>query len=182
MPGSRLLAAAVLLTLAVACGEDEPSGVISPVPENLDEFELSSPAFEDGGPIPEEFSCDGDDLSPPIEWSGVPDGTAELLLTLVDPDTPSGVFTHWSVFSMDPSSDGAPQDAVPEGALQGTNDFGEASYGGPCPPEGQAHTYIFTLAALPEPSGLASGASPSEVDSALQRAVATTTLTGTYPA
>jgi phosphatidylethanolamine-binding protein (PEBP) family uncharacterized protein len=86
------------------------------------------------------------------------------------------------VFSIDPSSTGSPEGARPEGASEGTNDFGEVGYGGPCPPDGESHRYIFTLGALPKPSGLEAGASPSEVDAILQRAVATTTLTGSYPA
>lgn len=175
-------AATLLVLVAVACSDDEPSGLVSPVPADLDEFDLASPAFEDGGSIPEEFSCDGADVSPPLEWAGVPNGTAELMLTLLDPDAPSGVFTHWTVFAIDPSSEGAPQGALPEGALQGNNDFGGVGYGGPCPPPGPAHRYVFTLAALSEPSGLSAGASPSDVDSVLQRAVATTTLIGSYPA
>jgi hypothetical protein len=167
--------------LFAACGGDEPSSVVSPIPANLHEFDLTSPAFEEGGPIPEEYSCDGEDVSPPLEWAGVPEGTVELLLTLLDPDVPSGVFTHWTVFSIDPSSPGIPEGGVPEGAVQGLNGFGDAGYGGPCPPPGPAHRYVFTLAALDEPSGLPPGATPSAVDASLQQAVATTTLTGSYP-
>jgi Raf kinase inhibitor-like YbhB/YbcL family protein len=176
------VAGVALLLLAAACGEDEPSSLVSPVPADLDEFDIASPAFKDGGAIPAEFTCDGADVSPPLEWSGVPEGTAELMLTLLDPDTPSGVFTHWTVFSIDPSSEGAHQGAIPDGAFQGANDFGDAAYGGPCPPEGPAHTYVFTLAALPEASELTTGAPPSAVDAVLQRAFATPTLTGSYPA
>ena len=154
---------------------------MSPIPANLHEFDLTSPAFEEGGPIPEKYSCEGEDVSPPLEWAGVPEGTEELLLTLLDPDVPSGVFTHWTVFSIDPSSPGIPEGGVPEGAVQGLNGFGDAGYGGPCPPPGPAHRYVFTLAALDEPSGLSPGATPSAVDASLQQAVATTTLTGSYP-
>jgi Raf kinase inhibitor-like YbhB/YbcL family protein len=176
------LAAASLLLAAVACNGDEPSDLVSPIPADLNEFDISSPAFVDGAPIPPVFTCDGADVSPPLEWSGVPDGTVELMLTLLDPDTPSGVFTHWTVFLIDPASSGSPQGSVPEGALQGTNDFGDAAYGGPCPPRGPAHTYVFTLVALAEPSELTEGAPPSAVDATLEGAVATTTLTGSYPA
>lgn len=176
------LAAVLLVLFAASCNGDEPPAFpISPIPADLDRFDLTSPAFEDGGQIPERYTCDGDDVSPPLRWTGVPEGTAELLLTLLDPDVPSGVFTHWTVFSIDPSSGGAPEGGVPEGAVQGLNEFGETGYGGPCPPPGPAHRYVFTLAALSEPSELSTDATPSAVDAALQQAVATTTLTGSYP-
>jgi Raf kinase inhibitor-like YbhB/YbcL family protein len=176
----RVLVMTSFLAALASCGDAE--GPIGPaVPEGLDEFELSSPAFGEGAPIPEEFSCDGADVSPPLEWGGVPEGTVELLLTVQDPDAPNGVFTHWTVYSIDPEARSLPKDGVPEGALQGLNDFRQPGYGGPCPPPGPAHRYIFTLAALDEPSDLEAGAPPEAVDGVLQRARATTTLTGTYP-
>jgi Raf kinase inhibitor-like YbhB/YbcL family protein len=180
----RELAVAALLMSAVACsGGEQGSGSppISPIPSNLAGFALSSPAFADGEPIPAEFTCDGADVSPPIQWTSVPDGALELVLTLQDPDAPSGVFTHWTVFGIDPATDGSPSGGVPAGALEGTNEFGDAGYGGPCPPEGESHRYFFTLAALSERSELEAGASSSEVDAAVQGATATTTLVGTYP-
>lgn len=180
IPVLRTLLITAFLTALASCGDAE--GPLGPaVPENLDEFELSSPAFDEGGSIPEEFSCDGADLSPPLEWPGVPDGTVELLLTIQDPDAPSGIFTHWTVYAIDPDAGSFPQGGVPEGALEGLNDFRQPGYGGPCPPPGPAHRYIFTLAALDEPSGLDAGAPPEAVDAVLQRARATTTLTGMYP-
>jgi hypothetical protein len=181
----KLAVAALLMSAACGGGNDRtegPRAPISPIPSNLAAFELSSPAFEEGAAIPEEFTCNGADASPPLQWAAVPEGTAELLLTLQDPDAPSGVFTHWTVFAVDPSAGGLPSAEVPSGALQGTNDFGDVGYGGPCPPEGESHRYFFTLAALAEPSGLEAAASPEDVDAVLQRAVATTTLSGTYPA
>jgi Raf kinase inhibitor-like YbhB/YbcL family protein len=173
------VAAILVLLLTGACAEDEPA--IPPIPSNLSEFGLSSPAFEEGGAIPVAYSCDGEDISPPLEWTGVPEGTVELMLTLLDPDTESGVFTHWTVYSIDPSSTGSPEGGIPEGALEGLTDFGETGYGGPCPPEGPPHRYVFTLAALGDPSLLEGGAAPGDVDAALQTAVTTTTLTGVYP-
>jgi hypothetical protein len=180
MQPPRLLAGLALFA-AVACNGDEPDIAISPIPSGLHEFDLTSPAFDEGGPIPERYTCDGEDVSPPLEWTGVPEGTAELVLTFLDPDVPSGVFTHWTIHSIDPSAPGTPEGGVPEGAVQGLNDFGDTGYGGPCPPPGPAHRYVFTLGALAEPSGLSPGAAPSAVDPSLQQATATTTLTGFYP-
>ncbi|MGH2710681.1 MAG: YbhB/YbcL family Raf kinase inhibitor-like protein [Actinomycetota bacterium] len=172
----------ILVLLSAACSGDEaPRPNISPIPSNLGDFKLSSPAFQEGGPVPETYSCEGEDLSPPLEWSGVPDGTAELMLTLLDPDAPGRVFTHWTVFEIEPASGGSAEGTLPDGALEGTNDFGEVGYAGPCPPEGESHRYVFTLAAMAEPSELESGAPPAQVDAILSGAVATTTLTGSYP-
>lgn len=178
------LAVAAFVLVAVACGGDEqaPSTPVSPIPNGLDRFALTSPAFADGESIPEEFTCHGTNVSPPIQWSSVPEGAAELVLTLQDPDASSGVFTHWTVFGIDPATEGSPEGDVPLGALEGTNELGGVGYGGPCPPEGESHRYFFTLAALSEPSGLALGASSAEVDEAVQGATATTTLSGVYPA
>ena len=174
-----------MLVSAVSCvgGDPQESSVpsVSPIPDNLDRFAVTSPAFEEGGPIPREFTCDGEGVSPPLEWSGVPEGTVELILTLLDPDAPAGVFTHWTVYAISPEAAGSPRGGAPEGAAEGLNDFDEVGYGGPCPPEGKPHRYIFTLAALAEPSALFPAEAPAAVDRVLHRAVATTTLTGRYP-
>ena len=177
----RALAALLLSSVACASGGEGPRPSISPIPSDLDAFGLSSPAFPDAGPIPDEFTCHGEDTSPALEWTGVPEGAVELLLTVNDPDAPSGVFTHWTVFAIDPAVDGVPAGAIPRGALEGTNDFGDVGYAGPCPPQGESHRYFFTLAALSTASGLQPGASPSEVDAAVGGATATTTMTGSYP-
>lgn len=175
----RLLLAVLLL---VSCSGDEPGDVtISPVPSDLDAFDLSSSQFQEGGTIPQEYTCEGEGVSPPLEWSGVPEGSEELILTLLDPDTSEGVFTHWTVYAVAPEARGFSVGSLPEGVLEGLNDFGDSGYGGPCPPGDESHRYIFTLAALDDPSFLEAGADPSEVDAILQEAVATTTLTGQYP-
>ena len=171
-----------LLVLASCNGGDEPVDPgVSPIAPDLDQFTLSSPAFEEGGSIPPEFTCDGPGIPPPLEWSGVPEGTVELMFTLLDPEAPDGVFTHWTVYGIPPQSKGLVEGTPPAGASEGFNDFGEAGYGGPCPPDGESHLYVFTLGALGEPSGLEPGADPSAVDAVMQRAVATTTLTAQYP-
>jgi Raf kinase inhibitor-like YbhB/YbcL family protein len=170
------------LILLVSCSGEEPViPRVSPIAPDLDQFTLTSPAFQEGAPIPAEFTCDGEGISPPLQWAGVPDGSVELIITLLDPDAPEGVFTHWTVYGISPPSGGFEEGTVSEGALVGLNDFDEDRYGPPCPPEGESHRYILTLGALTEASGLEPRAEPSAVDAVLQRATATTTLTGQYP-
>lgn len=129
-------------------------------------MQLISPAIESGGKVPAEFTCDGEDVAPPLEWSGVPGDTAELVIHLRDPDAPGGIFTHWIVYGIDPAVTNLGQGSVPEGAREGATDFGRTGYGGPCPPAGPAHRYVFTLLAVSEPLGLDAGASIDDVESA----------------
>jgi Raf kinase inhibitor-like YbhB/YbcL family protein len=122
------------------------------------ELRLKSAAFSNGGPIPRLHTCDGRNLSPPLFWSGVPDGTKSLCLMVDDPDAPRRIFLHWLVTDLPPSllqlSEGIkPRVEMEGGGFQGRNDFGDIGYGGPCPPAG-THNYAFTLYALSEPLGL----------------------------
>lgn len=114
---------------------------------------LSSDAFGPNGTIPERFSCDGENLSPTLSWSGAPQNTAAFALIVDDPDAPSGTFTHWVVYNIPPGVQqlpaGVPQTAhLADGSAQGVNDFRGVGYGGPCPPPGKPHHYRFTLYAL----------------------------------
>ena len=112
-------------------------------------LEVGSSALSDGGTVPIRFTCDGDNISPPLSWSGVPEDATELRVSLRDPDAPGGTFTHWLVAGIDPSSSGVDQDAVPAGGMEGMNSFGKRAYGGPCPPRGDdPHRYVFTIEAL----------------------------------
>lgn len=111
---------------------------------------LTSPDFEDEGDIPVRCTCEGENASPAFRWSGVPDGTRELLLTCEDPDAPRGTFRHWAVWGIPAGETGLPAGLGPAADLrQAVNDFGETGYGGPCPPRGDApHGYVFRLMAL----------------------------------
>lgn len=115
-------------------------------------LKLTSPAFENGAAIPDIYSKDGGNVSPPLAWSGVPKDTRSLVLIMDDPDAPSGLFTHWIVYGIDPHT-AALQEHTPHtghlrnGARQGVNGFGETGYGGPKPPGG-THRYFFHLYAL----------------------------------
>lgn len=148
---------------------------------------LSSPAFPDGGPIPERYTRDGENVSPPLRWSGVPEGTKSLVLVMEDPDAPRGIFRHWAVLNIDADSDGLPeaQDGKPgpEALRQATNDFGNAWYDGPEPPRGHGvHHYHFRLAALDVPSlSIPAKVGISEVwKEALKHSLEEAELVGTY--
>jgi Raf kinase inhibitor-like YbhB/YbcL family protein len=132
-------------------------------------IELTSTAFEDGGTIPEKHTRLGGNVSPPLAWGGLPGDAAELVLTLRDPDAPSGTFTHWLVGGITPDADGLDEGELPDGAVEGVNDFGEEGYDGPQPPPGdQPHRYVFTLIALTDESELGPGATSDEVDAAVE--------------
>ncbi|HUY68767.1 MAG TPA: YbhB/YbcL family Raf kinase inhibitor-like protein [Alphaproteobacteria bacterium] len=117
-------------------------------------FRLSSPVFIDGGHIPATYSCEGEDVSPPLAWSGAPAGTESFVLLLDDPDAPGGTWHHWAVYNIPPSADHLEREFPPDGPYpQAINDFGKPGYGGPCPPKGGGfHHYRFRLLALGVPA------------------------------
>lgn len=157
-----------------------------PLKEGEMALTVSSSAFKEGDRIPAKYTCQGQDVSPPLAWSEPPAGTQSVALIVDDPDAPGGVFTHWVLFNIPPDSRELPE-AVPtqaelaSGAKQGKNDFGRTSYGGPCPPPGRPHRYQFTLYALDQPLGLEGGASKKQLLSAMEgHILAQGQLTGTY--
>lgn len=124
------------------------------------EIKLTSTAFPDGGMIPTKYTCDGANVSPPLEWSGAAQGTNSLALICDDPDAPGKTWVHWVVFDLPESRTSLPENVPPQetiagGARQGMNDFKKIGYGGPCPPSG-THRYYFKLYALDTELNLAS--------------------------
>ena len=115
------------------------------------------------GTFPREFTCDGAGRLPRLQWSTPPSGTRELVIEMLDPDAPGGTFTHWLVYGIPPGTSGLA--AVPAGAAEGINDFGQRGYGGPCPPRGPAHHYHLVVLALDTRLDLAAGATRSDLDS-----------------
>jgi Raf kinase inhibitor-like YbhB/YbcL family protein len=144
-------------------------------------FALTSPEFAEGGAIPRRYSCDGEDVSPPLAWSGAPAETASLALIVDDPDARGWV--HWVVHDMTASASGslpAGWAASPDAPPQGTNSWRRVGYGGPCPPSG-SHRYAFRLLALDEALGLGGAPTAQEVlDATAGHVLAEATLTGTY--
>lgn len=149
-------------------------------------WELKSRAFRPGGEIPTRHTCDGPDLSPPLEWSTPPSGTRELVLIVDDPDAPRGTWVHWVLYGIPPERRELPegiarQEVVPGVGTQGLNDFRQVGYGGPCPPPGPAHRYFFKLYALGTALGLPPRKTKAEVLRALQgHVLAEAELVGRY--
>lgn len=145
-------------------------------------LELRSAAFSDGTLIPERYSRRGGNVSPPLEWTHVPDGTEELALVCEDPDAPGGTFTHWVVTSLPPESSGTGEDRLPEEAVPGRNSFGDIGWDGPQPPVGdRAHRYFFRLYAVDRPLGLGEGVGADDVRAAVDgHTLATGTLVGLF--
>jgi Raf kinase inhibitor-like YbhB/YbcL family protein len=179
MRGALLALPALGLALAACGGGDRASAPPPPAPDRI---ELTSRAFDDGGTIPERFSCDGEDVSPPLAWTGVPDDARELALLVDDPDAPGGTFVHWALFNVPADRNEIAAGEVPQGARQGENSRGDAGYAGPCPPEGdEPHHYEFTLYALSSPVDLPDGAAADAVRAAVGRvAVARGQIVGRF--
>ncbi len=149
-------------------------------------FVLESPAFENGGEIPEKYTCNGLDISPPLRWSGHPPETKSLVLIVEDPDAPRGIFTHWIIYNIPVEANQLEEGVEPaeellEGMMQGVNDFGRLGYGGPCPPPGKPHRYVFKLYALDTVLELGPAASREEVLKCMDNHIlAEATLIGIY--
>ena len=136
-------------------------------------FSLYSPALQEQGMIPKQYTCAGQDASPELRWQGAPPGTKSFALALVDPDHPNGQFTHWTVYNIPSNTTSLPpflsDDLFLEsGILQGMNDYKKIGYTGPCPPIKQKHSYIFTLYALDTILSLPPGRSYLELQDQIQ--------------
>src|SRR5436190_9961236 len=122
-------------------------------------FELTSPAIQDGQPIPKEYTSDGRNASPPLKWRDVPDGTNGFALICDDPGAPRGTCTHWVLYDLPAQcrelGKGCPAEStLPDGTAQGTNNFGHPGYGGQSPPRGKSRHYVFKLYTLDQPVDL----------------------------
>ncbi len=166
----RLGRAAALVVLLAAC-----SPVVS---TTVGAMRITSSAFAEGGGIPARYTCDGEDVSPPLAIEGVPAGTRTLALVVDDPDAPGGTWDHWVAFDI-PVTDTIPE-GVGELGVAGVNSWGRPGYGGPCPPRG-AHRYVFTIYAVDTVLDLGGGASSGELRRALTgHVLGKASLTGTY--
>ncbi len=149
-------------------------------------LELTSTAFAQGEPIPREYTADGRNVPPPLQWTEGPAGTRSFALVCEDPDAPSGTFTHWVLGNVpaevhELTEEASRETVLPNGATQGRNDFGKVGYGGPSPPPGKLHRYFFKLYALDRPLDLQPGAAKDQVLAAMKgHVLGEAQLVGTY--
>jgi hypothetical protein len=137
------------------------------------ELALSTTVFAAGAAIPPVYTCVGEDISPPLTWNEAPEGTKSIAVLCDDPDAPIGTWSHWVLFNLPPETtelrEGMPTDPeLPNGAVQGMNDFGRHGYGGPCPPHGQQHRYYFKVFALDTMLPLDEQARSADVEQAME--------------
>jgi Raf kinase inhibitor-like YbhB/YbcL family protein len=130
-------------------------------------MKIISLAFENNQFIPSRYTCDGEDINPPLEISDIPNGTQSLVLIVDDPDAPGGTFLHWLVFDIEPTVFLIKENEIPQGGVQGLNNFGKENYGGPCPPYG-IHRYFFKIYALDKKLNLEPGANLKIVEKEMQ--------------
>src|SRR3990167_524972 len=130
---------------------------------------LKSAAFTEGNSIPSTYTCDGEDLSPPLNWQGEPANTKSFVLIVDDPDAPMGTWDHWLIYNIPPAIHELSENltSLPTGAHEGKNSWGNIGYGGPCPPD-REHRYFFKLYALDFMLTLTPNATKSQIESAIQ--------------
>lgn len=142
-------------------------------------IKITSSAFQQGESIPAKFTCDGANHSPSLQFHEIPSAARSLVLIVDDPDAPGGLFTHWTVWNIDPKT-AALAEGGASGGVQGANDFGKAGYGGPCPPSG-THRYFFRIFALDRQLDLPAGAKRNQLDSEMRsHVIAQGELMGRY--
>jgi len=148
MPRTLLIVAALAIMI---CGCKKDNGSSEERSRDMT-ISVSSSAFQEGGMIPPKYTCDGNDLSVPLKWTAVPEGTKSIAVISDDPDAPVGTWVHWVMWNIPPAvrelAEGMPtKPQLPDGSRQGISDFGRPGYGGPCPPSG-THRYYFKVYAL----------------------------------
>ncbi len=143
-------------------------------------LKISSQAFVHNGYIPARYTCDGNDINPPLEIANVPAEAKSLALIVDDPDAPIGMWVHWVAWNIDPATREIAEDNIPRSAMQGKNDWKRNSYGGPCPPSG-VHRYFFKIYALDTKLTLGTGTTKKELEKAMQgHVLANAELIGLY--
>jgi len=144
---------------------------------------VTSNSFADGAQVPEKFTCDGQDVSPALAWSALPPGTQSVAIVMDDPDAPMP-FVHWMAYDLPAGTQALAEGAsshLPDGAKEGENSFGHLGYGGPCPPPGKPHHYVFRIYALDSRVQLPSGANKRQLAAAMEHhVIAEGKITGLY--
>lgn len=168
----------LFLTLAFANTRGTAEEIPAPI-------QLTSPAFEGGGEIPAEYTCEGQNISPPLEWGAIPRESQSVVLIMEDTDAPMGIWVHWVLFNLPPTIHSLPE-ALPalkqlaNGEIQGMNSYKTHGYSGPCPPSG-SHQYVFKLYALDKPMPEREGVTKSDLEEEMKgHTLAAGELMGTY--
>ena len=161
----------LLPAIFCSCESREPTESKKEKGKKMDEIKVTSPAFAESQMIPAEYTADGRNISPPLEWSPAPEGTRSIALINDDPDAPMGTWVHWVVYNIPADVTGLkenilPQETLPNGAIHGTTDFGRIGYGGPAPPSG-THRYFFKVYALDTILDLPARATKSQLESVM---------------
>lgn len=178
------LATLILGLMFTACGRTTAPSPSLPEEETMG-FALTSPAFDHDERIPAKYTCDGEDISPPLAWHAPPEGTQSFALIVDDPDAPVGTWVHWVIYNIPADvrdlPERVPQEAkLPEAGLQGENGWSKVGYGGPCPPGG-THRYVFNLYALDTILDLEPGANKKQLLRTMEgHVLAETELIGQY--
>ncbi len=177
----------VFISVVTACSLSERA-VQEPTKTNQQaaKIELSSAAFANGQSIPKKYTCDGEDVSPPLKWTNAPKETKSFALISDDPDAPAGTWVHWVIFNI-PADVSELKENLPKTesvlgkAKQGINDFEKIGYGGPCPPSGSPHRYFFKLYALDTELNLSGNVKKEDLVKAMQgHILAEGQIIGTY--
>lgn len=146
----------------------------------INKMKISSTKFNNNEGIPSKYTCDGDNVNPPIQVSGVPDNSKSLVLIIDDPDAPSRTWVHWILWNIDPTITEIKEDSIPKGSIEGVTSFGSNSYGGPCPPSGD-HRYFFKLYALSKVLDIAISSDKKALEEAIKEyIIATSEFIGLY--
>jgi Raf kinase inhibitor-like YbhB/YbcL family protein len=178
----RAASAVLLATALAACGTGAlPRSPATPPRAPTGPFQVSSPQLLSANrTFPRDLTCDGADRAPRVRWTAEPAGTVELALEVYDVDAPAGRFTHWLVYDL-PATGVELSPPVPSPAVEGINDFGKQGWGGPCPPPGSPHRYVFQLSALDARLGLPAGARANALEAATRgHVIGTATFVATY--
>ncbi|KKR76880.1 MAG: Phospholipid-binding protein, PBP family [Candidatus Levybacteria bacterium GW2011_GWA2_40_8] len=143
-------------------------------------MKIQSPVFENNQSIPSKYTCDGQNINPPLEFADIPKEAKSLVLIMDDPDAPSGLWVHWTVWNIDPSTKGIAENSRFEDAMEGMTSSGKMGYGGPCPPD-REHRYSFKLYALDTTLDLDSSAKKEELEAAMEgHIISSAELAGLY--
>jgi len=169
-----------LVLLLVMQGSILSTGALGKEVRKMEKLTVTSAVFAEGAAIASKYTCDGEDVNPPLAIGATPAGTRSLAMIMDDPDAPVGTWVHWVAWDIPPQTREIPENGMPAGAKQGRNDWKRNNYGGPCPPSG-THRYYFKLYALDTTLTLAPSATKADLERAMQgHVLAAGQLMGTY--